>query len=327
MPCVVGPRSGQVTGRQGTAARSPKRTVGSGDARSRPADFVRVRIGRQRGGTLEDDAYAPTSPADNRMALRRRTTGDRRTPPGPHTRRALPPDSRITAAPGRSKPAAPPPGAAHGHRRGPDAGADHGRAPRLRLDPRPHGALRPPGHGHGHAWTWTDVDGHELVGPHGDRTEWTRPPRTDTTPGTDTTTVTGAARASSSRGHGRPPRLSAHAASAPASRARYSAPEAARVIHVTQQSVLDGTTIHGAQRSNLPKPRAPSGAVGGPALGGGRRSSPFAQPCPLHSGPDRPPFLHFFGGTVGIPRNGSFSAPNASAGTAGDFGSTGWRRR
>ncbi|CAL9447776.1 hypothetical protein SUDANB70_02388 [Streptomyces sp. enrichment culture] len=54
----------------------------------------------------------------------------------------------------------------------------------------------------------------------------------------------------------------------------------AAVIHVTRQFVIDGTTIRGAQRSNPPKPRAPSGAVGGPALGGGRRSSPFRQPCP-----------------------------------------------
>lgn len=40
-----------------------------------------------------------------------------------------------------------------------------------------------------------------------------------------------------------------------------------------------------------------------------------------------PPRPYFFGGTVGIPRNGSRSAPNASAGTTGLRGSTGVRRR
>ena len=48
MPCVVGPRSRVVTGRQGTAARSPKRTVGSGDARGRPAESVQKRSKRLR---------------------------------------------------------------------------------------------------------------------------------------------------------------------------------------------------------------------------------------------------------------------------------------
>lgn len=49
MPCAVGPRSGEVTGRQGTAARSPKRTAGSGDARGRPAEpGTRARVPQSR---------------------------------------------------------------------------------------------------------------------------------------------------------------------------------------------------------------------------------------------------------------------------------------
>lgn len=54
----------------------------------------------------------------------------------------------------------------------------------------------------------------------------------------------------------------------------------------------------------------------GPALGGG--AGPYV--CP---GSDaRRHFAVFLGGTAKIPRNGSFSAPNAPSGTAGFFGAT-----
>jgi hypothetical protein len=55
VPCVVGPRSREVTGRQGTAARSPKRKAGSGDARGRPAG--RRMYASSPGRTVAEAAF------------------------------------------------------------------------------------------------------------------------------------------------------------------------------------------------------------------------------------------------------------------------------
>lgn len=67
MPYPVGPRSGPVTGRQGTAARSPKRTAGSGDARGRPADNctqepVPDRAAADASGRAAPSASSPCPP-------------------------------------------------------------------------------------------------------------------------------------------------------------------------------------------------------------------------------------------------------------------------
>src|SRR5690606_26339859 len=79
-----------VTGRQGTAARSPKRTDGPGDARGRPAEITRVRVERlRRRRTSSTMRTSPTPPPDNRIALRQRTTP---APPEGPRRRAPPPD-------------------------------------------------------------------------------------------------------------------------------------------------------------------------------------------------------------------------------------------
>lgn len=64
-------------------------------------------------------------------------------------------------------------------------------------------------------------------------------------------------------------------------------------------------------------PRVTSADGGGPVPGGGCRSSLFSLSRPVHRRRSC-----FFGGTGGIPRNGSRSAPKASAGTAGCRGST-----
>ncbi len=237
MPYVVGPRSGQVTGRQGTAARSRKRTAGSGDARGRPTEYVRIPDQRSR-----------------------------RSSPSSHVRhgraRAGPPRAPLTTArPSKASGATP-------RRRSPGTGAvltpapGRGRAPR----PKPRGALRTP---------LAQVTSHAPT----PRAHVTQPTRDSVDPGQPSTAFADQTGAETDRplpwqAGGK--ELRSEGGAGPSHRAATS----------TARLLL------------------------------GRTSASSASSC----------FFYFFDGTVGIPRNGSRSAPKASAGTAGDLGSTGARR-
>jgi hypothetical protein len=123
----------RVTGRQGTAARSP-RAVGSGDARNRPQSGPNGCAGRDRSSTMQKAGASPPL-----RSLRAPRAPENK--PLPH--------------------AAQPPGAAPRHRRCPDVGADrqgpaatHPAGPlpcSLALTPRHAGVSGVPTHAPGHA--------------------------------------------------------------------------------------------------------------------------------------------------------------------------------
>lgn len=80
------------------------------------------------------------------------------------------------------------------------------------------------------------------------------------------------------------------------------------------------------RRRPVPEPAARYGE--GPAFGGERGSFRMSAPkSPREVGTWGAGVPHFLGGTAGMPRNGSRSAPKASAGTAGATGRTGSIRR
>lgn len=101
---------------------------------------------------------------------------------------------------------------------------------------------------------------------------------------------------------------------------RLRGPSPARSRTGTSGNVTQDTQESCRPMRNLSRsPRVTSADGGGPVPGGGCRSS--LLPGPVHR-----PRSYFLGGTDGIPRNGSRSAPKASAATAGCRGSTGRRR-
>ncbi|GHF67668.1 hypothetical protein GCM10018787_15080 [Streptomyces thermodiastaticus] len=79
----------------------------------------------------------------------------------------------------------------------------------------------------------------------------------------------------------------------------------------------------GATRRALPRP--PHGR--GTCVGRGAQVPLVSCRAPAGTEDALPRRHYFFGGTAGIPRNGSRSAPNASGGTTGLRGFTGVRRR
>lgn len=106
MQCAVGPRSGEVTGRQGTAARSPKRTAGSGDARGRPAEpRTRARVPQSSRRDPRRRSRAPArleAGGDGKRAPRLHPAGPFAAPtPGPVPVRLQP---RARQAPCRQAP-------------------------------------------------------------------------------------------------------------------------------------------------------------------------------------------------------------------------------
>jgi hypothetical protein len=132
VPYVVGPRSRKVTGRQGTAARSFKRTVGSGDARGRPAENAKMhkgwvkRLRRPRPSSTmrrKPPKSPDTQPHCNALPGRQRSRPSARPVCAGAPTEAHRAD-RATESKRRNPPAPLP-----GHRRCPDVGAD-GEGPR-----------------------------------------------------------------------------------------------------------------------------------------------------------------------------------------------------